>query len=84
MSLETLALRGCRLGFVPEAVKEHTALRSLTLRGCVLSGLPDGPYLTHLQRLDLRDNCLTSAPLAALQAPCLQALQLGALCLAHC
>lgn len=56
----------------------RTGLRHLSLHDCTLRQLPCGPYLAHLESLDLAENALAEMPLALAAATRLRLLHYDA------
>ncbi|PSC72329.1 Small GTP-binding [Micractinium conductrix] len=70
---------GCYFGMgsVPAEVVALRQLQDLALSYCELRHLPEGPYLTGLQRLSLEDNQFTTLPPALATATALTRLALS-------
>ncbi len=72
--LSSLEMLDCELDTLPPALCSSTSLVKLVLRGNMLDKIPAGPYLEHLEELDISGNWIRSLPYALSNATRLRKL----------
>lgn len=75
-ALSKLALVKCCLRELPGPLADTTTMRCLLLDASLLTEVPEGPYLSRLERLSLSSNRLSTFPAALLSCTSLEQLSL--------